>query len=49
MAEKAESALPAADIDVSFEISGDGRTVELRSLSEKGFRCLENLRFVPHQ
>ena len=47
-AEKAASALPAADIDVSFEISGDGRTVVLRSISEKGSRCLENLRFVPH-
>ena len=47
-AEKAASALPAADIDVSFEISGDGRMVVLRSISEKGSRCLENLRFVPH-
>ncbi len=47
-AEKAESALPVADIDVSFEISGDGRTVVLKSVSEKGSRCLENLRFVPH-
>ena len=47
-AEKAVSALPVADIDISFEISGDGRTVVLRSVSEKGSRCLENLRFVPH-
>lgn len=47
-AEKADSALPAADIDVSFEVSGDGRTVNLLSISEKGSRCLENLHFVPH-
>ena len=47
-AEKADSALPAADIDVSFELSGDGRTVILQSVSEKGSHCLEILRFVPH-
>ena len=47
-AEKADSALPAADIDVWFEISGDGRMVDLRSVSEKGSRCLKNLCFAPH-
>ena len=47
-AEKAESALPTADIDVSFELSGTGRTVVLQSVSEKGSRCLENLRFTPN-
>lgn len=48
-AEKADSALPAADIDISFEISGEGRAVELLPVSQKGFRCLENLRFMPHK
>ena len=47
-AEKADSALPAADIDIWFEISGDGRMVDLRSVSEKGSRCLKNLCFAPH-
>ncbi len=47
-AEKADSALPSADIGISFEISGEGRKVKLEAVSEKGSRCLKNLCFTPH-
>ena len=44
-AEKADSELPLPDIAVTLDVEGDGRTARLEALSEKGFRCLENLRY----
>ncbi len=47
-AEKADAELPPPDLAISFGIEGEGRTVKLTASSDKGRRCLENLRFMPH-
>ena len=44
-ADKADSELPLPDITVTFDVQDNGRTVRLEALSEKGSRCLENLRY----
>jgi tRNA threonylcarbamoyladenosine biosynthesis protein TsaE len=46
--EKAESVLPSPDIDIFFTIAGQGRDVELQALSDKGFQCLNRLKFAPN-
>ena len=46
--EKAEPVLPPPDINVFLTVSGPGRDVELTALSDKGFQCLDRLRFAPN-
>ena len=46
--EKAEPVLPPPDIAVFLSVRGEGRDVELRALSDKGFQCLARLRFAPN-
>ncbi|HJV86612.1 MAG TPA: tRNA (adenosine(37)-N6)-threonylcarbamoyltransferase complex ATPase subunit type 1 TsaE [Noviherbaspirillum sp.] len=46
--EKAEGVLPAPDINVHLSISGDGREIELRGLSDQGCQCLDRLNFAPN-
>ncbi len=47
-AENAGSELPAPDIAVTLDITGDGRTAHMSASSGKGMHCLETLRFSPH-
>ena len=46
--ENAEPVLPPPDINVLLAVSGHGRDVELNALSDKGFQCLDRLRFAPN-
>lgn len=46
--EKAASVLPAPDINVFLNVSGEGRDVELQALSHQGFQCLDRLKFAPN-
>lgn len=46
--EKAGPLLPTPDINVSLEVSGQGRNVELQALSEQGSQCLDRLYFPPN-
>lgn len=46
--EKAESVLPLPDINLYLTIAGQGRDVELQALSDKGFQCLDRLKFAPN-
>jgi tRNA threonylcarbamoyladenosine biosynthesis protein TsaE len=46
--EKAESVLPSPDINVFLSVAGQGRDVELHALSDKGFQCLDRLKFAPN-
>ena len=46
--EKGDSVLPRADIEILLRVHGQGRDVELRSLSDKGLECLNRLKFVPN-
>jgi tRNA threonylcarbamoyladenosine biosynthesis protein TsaE len=46
--ENAEPVLPPPDINVFLAVSGHGRDVELNALSDKGFQCLDRLRFAPN-
>lgn len=46
--EKAAGVLQAADIAVYLQISGKGREVELKALSDLGVTCLDRLRFLPN-
>ncbi len=46
--EKAESVLPPPDINVLLTVAGQGRDVELQALSDKGFQCLDRLKFAPN-
>ena len=47
-AENAGTELPAPDIAVTLDITGDGRTAHISASSGKGIHCLETLRFSPH-
>ncbi len=44
-ADKADSELPLPDIIVTLDVQDNGRIARLEALSEKGSRCLENLRY----
>lgn len=46
--ENGASVLPPADIELHLTVSGEGRKVELRGLSDKGAQCLEQLHFAPN-
>jgi tRNA threonylcarbamoyladenosine biosynthesis protein TsaE len=46
--EKAEAVLPPPDINVFLNVSGQGRDVKLEALSDKGFQCLDRLKFAPN-
>jgi tRNA threonylcarbamoyladenosine biosynthesis protein TsaE len=46
--EKAESVLPQPDINVFLDVSGPGRDVKLKALSDKGNQCLDRLNFAPN-
>ncbi len=46
--EKAESVLPAPDVNVFLSVSGQGREVELSACSDKGLQCLQRLHFAPN-
>ncbi len=46
--EKAESVLPPPDINLHLTVAGQGRDVELQALSDKGFQCLDRLKFAPN-
>ncbi len=46
--EKAQPALPAADIEVRLTVCGESREVELHALSDKGLQCLDRLHFAPN-
>ncbi len=46
--EKASDVLPKPDIDVFLNMAGNGRTVELHALSDKGKECLALLHFAPN-
>ena len=41
--EKAGGLLPAADIEIDLESSGEGRNASLRARSERGQRCLARI------
>ena len=45
--EKGEPVLPPPDVNVLLEVSGPGRKVELKALSELGQLCLERLHYPP--
>jgi tRNA threonylcarbamoyladenosine biosynthesis protein TsaE len=46
--EKAEAVLPPPDMNVFLNVSGQGRDVKLEALSDKGFQCLDRLKFAPN-
>ena len=46
--EKAASVLQAPDIAIHLTVAGEGREVELKSLSDLGNKCLDHLRFSPN-
>jgi tRNA threonylcarbamoyladenosine biosynthesis protein TsaE len=46
--EKAEGLLPPPDIQVFLHVRGEGREVELRSLSAQGLQCVDQLHFAPN-
>lgn len=46
--EQAAGLIPSADIEVFLTASGEGRTVELRALSDLGATCLEKLHLSPN-
>lgn len=46
--ENAEVVLPPPDIRVFLDISGHGRDVKLQAMSDKGFQCLDRLKFAPN-
>ncbi len=46
--EKAEEVLPPPDLSISLAVAGEGRDVELQSLSEQGVECLNRLKFAPN-
>lgn len=46
--EKGEGVLPEPDIGVFLKVSGAGREVELRALSDEGDQCLDRLHQQPH-
>ena len=45
--EKAAGLLPAADLDIALEFSGDGRDLEIRAGTESGKACLSRLMQTP--
>lgn len=46
--EKAAPVLPSPDIEVLLSISGRGRDIELQTLSDQGYQCLDRLKFAPN-
>jgi tRNA threonylcarbamoyladenosine biosynthesis protein TsaE len=46
--EKGSPVLPEPDINITLTVSGSGRDVELRALSDKGNQCLARLKFAAH-
>ncbi|NMM36677.1 MAG: tRNA (adenosine(37)-N6)-threonylcarbamoyltransferase complex ATPase subunit type 1 TsaE [Glaciimonas sp.] len=46
--EKADTVLPPPDISVFLTVTGLGRDVELKALSDKGSQCLDRLHFAPN-
>lgn len=46
--EKAETVLPPPDINLFLDVAGNGRDVKLLALSDKGFQCLDRLKFAPN-
>lgn len=46
--EKAENILPIPDINVTLDVSGDGRDVKLCGATDKGNQCLARLKFAPN-
>ena len=46
--EKGAPVLPAPDLDLSLDVCGEGRTVELQALSALGLLCLDRLAFAPN-
>jgi tRNA threonylcarbamoyladenosine biosynthesis protein TsaE len=46
--EKGDPVLPQPDIAVFLTVAGTGRDVELQALSDKGFQCLDRLKFAPN-
>ncbi len=45
--EKAAGLLPAADLDIALEFSGDGRDLEIRAGTKSGKACLSRLMQTP--
>jgi tRNA threonylcarbamoyladenosine biosynthesis protein TsaE len=46
--EKGAPVLPPPDLNVTLEVAGAGRDVELQALSELGLLCLDRLKFAPN-
>ncbi|HEX2530821.1 MAG TPA: tRNA (adenosine(37)-N6)-threonylcarbamoyltransferase complex ATPase subunit type 1 TsaE [Burkholderiaceae bacterium] len=46
--EKGAPVLPPPDISVVLSVTGEGRDVEVQALSDKGFQCLNRLKFAPN-
>lgn len=46
--EKADSVLPAADLDIFLTVAGVGREVKLAAHTDLGFQCLTRLTFAPN-
>lgn len=46
--EKGDPVLPPPDLNVSLQVSGEGRDVELQALSDLGLLCLDRLTFAPN-
>lgn len=46
--EKGEPLLPAADLNLTLTLAGDGREVKLAALSVQGHQCLARLKFAPN-
>ena len=46
--EKGDPVLPTPDIHIYLTVTGHGRDVELRALSDKGHQCLARLKFLPN-
>lgn len=46
--EQGAGVLPAPDWQISFQVAGTGRNIELTALSEQGQLCLQTLHFAPN-
>lgn len=46
--EKGEPVLPPPDINITLNVAGAGREVELQALSDLGLLCLDRLTFAPN-
>lgn len=46
--EKATPVLPQPDINVFLNVAGTGRDVKLQALSDRGYQCLDRLKFAPN-